>query len=115
MKDFRKGNKKSKRNEEVEDPSSKNSDVEVDEFDSEEEAMRGGPRKRDPRNAVDKKNTLKLGQFHRNNISKKKNRKPALKKQIRDVQRLLERPGLPEEIKTVKLAQLKELKKQGKK
>lgn len=37
-------------------------------------------RKRDTRNKDDPKNKLRLGEFHRNNISKKKKRKPSLKK-----------------------------------
>ena len=52
-----------------------------------------------------------MGEFHRNNISKsRQNRKPTVKKQLRDVLRLLERPNLPEELKTAKMAEAKELK-----
>lgn len=47
-------------------------------------------RKRDEKNKDDPRNKLKLGEFHRNNI-KKKNRKPSLKKKLRDAQRLMER------------------------
>jgi hypothetical protein len=54
-------------------------------------------------NSKDEKNKLRLGEFHRNNISKKKTRKPTLKKKLRDMKRLLERQGLPEEIKLAKL------------
>ena len=67
-------------------------------------------RKRDSRNKDDPKNKLKLGQFHRNNITKKV-RKPSLKKQLRDALRLAERKGLPEEIKAKKDEEAKILKK----
>jgi hypothetical protein len=58
-------------------------------------------RKRDEKNKDDPRNKLKLGEFHRNNI-KKKNRKPSLKKKLRDTQRMMERAGLPDEIKLAK-------------
>ena len=48
-------------------------------------------RKRDARNKDDPKNKLRLGEFHRNNISKKQKRKPSLKKKLRDAKRLMER------------------------
>jgi pantoate kinase len=67
-------------------------------------------RKRDPRNTDDPRNKLKLGEFHRNNISKKK-RKPSLKKKLRDALRMAERVGLPEAIKSKKEEEAKELKK----
>ena len=69
--------------------------------------------KRDPRN--NDKNNLKLGQFHRNNVSKKKQRKPSVKKQLRDALRLAERQGLNPEIKQAKESEAKELKKSLKK
>lgn len=72
-------------------------------------------RKRDPKNNDDPKNKLKLGQFHRNNIQKKKQRKPSLKKKLRDALRLAERKGVPEEIKLSKEQEAKVLKKSLKK
>lgn len=48
-------------------------------------------RKRDPKNNNDPKNKLKLGEFHRNNISKQKQRKPSLKKKLRDALRMAQR------------------------
>ena len=51
-------------------------------------------RKRDPKNKEDPKNKLKLGEFHRNNISKK-TRKPCIKKKLRDALRMAERAGVP--------------------
>lgn len=71
-------------------------------------------RKRDSRNTDDPKNKLKLGEFHRNNISKKK-RKPSLKKKLRDALRMAERAGIPENIKSKKEEEAKELKKNLKK
>ena len=65
-------------------------------------------------NKPDGKNKLKLGEFHRNNISKK-SRKPSLKKQLRDRMRLMERQGLPEEVKNAQASKAKELKDQLKK
>jgi len=50
----------------------------------------------------DDRNKLRLGEFHRNASKKKTVRKPTLKKKLRDIQRLLEREGLPEEIKAKK-------------
>ena len=75
--------------------------------DSEEEAMRGAEEIKKARKTGkvqdwSGKNTLKLGEFHRNNIGKKGARKPTLKKQIRDIERLIEREGIPEEIKNAK-------------
>jgi len=40
-------------------------------------------RRRDEKNKDDPRNKLRLGEFHRNNI-KKKQRKPSLKKKLRD-------------------------------
>ena len=48
------------------------------------------------------KNKLNLGQFHRNATFKQKNRKATTKKQIRDIERLLDREGLPEEMRQAK-------------
>lgn len=88
--------------------------------DSEEEALRGAEEIKKSRKTGkvqdwSGKNTLKLGEFHRNNIGKKGTRKPTLKKQIRDIERLIEREGIPEEIKNAKKSQLRDLKKQLKK
>jgi hypothetical protein len=77
-----------------------------DDFSEEERLMK----RRGVKNKEDPKNKLKLGEFHRNNISKKKIRKPSLKKQLRDKQRLMEREGLPEEIRSAKQAEAKDLK-----
>ena len=82
------------------------SSVSDGDFSDEEKQLR----KRDPRNNDDPKNKLRLGEFHRNNINKNKKRKPSLKKQLRDTQRMMERQGMPEEIKKAKLVQSKELK-----
>lgn len=82
----------------------------VESIDSEEQALNKA-RKRDSQNKSDPKNKLKLGEFHRNNISKKKRGSPPLKKQIRDLERMISREGCPEEIKQAKTAQLKDLKK----
>ena len=60
-------------------------------------------------------NKLNLGQFHRNASFKPRVRKVTTKKQIRDIERLLDREGLPEEMRTAKKAQLVELKKDAKK
>ena len=87
----------------------KQQDSESD-FSEEERLMR----KRDSKNKDDPKNKLKLGEFHRNNISKKK-RKPSLKKKLRDALRLAERAGVPEEIRSKKEEEAKELKKNLKK
>ena len=59
----------------------------------------------------EQKNTLKLGEFHRNNISKKK-RKASLKKQLRDAMRMAEHSKIPEQVKASKLEQAKTLKGQ---
>ena len=73
--------------------------------------------KRNPRNVDDEKNKLNLNEFHRLQPNVKKSetgakiRKQTDKKKLRDIERLLERPGLPQEIKDKKLAELKELKK----
>jgi len=87
---------------------SDNEDVHAseDSFSEEERQMR----KRDEKNKDDPRNKLKLGEFHRNNI-KKKNRKPSLKKKLRDAQRMSERAGMPEEIKLAKEKEAKLLKK----
>jgi hypothetical protein len=82
-----------------------------EDFSEEERLMK----RRGVKNKEDPKNKLKLGEFHRNNISKKKTRKPSLKKQLRDSQRLMERQGLPEEIRLAKLAESKDLKGKRKK
>ena len=63
----------------------------------------------------DPRNKLQLGEFHRNATFKKRNRKVTVKKQMRDIERLLDREGMPEEIRTAKKAQLMELKKDAKK
>jgi len=63
----------------------------------------------------DPRNKLKLGEFHRNATFKKRNRKVTVKKQIRDIERLLDRTGLPDEVRTAKKALLKSLKKDFKK
>ena len=62
-----------------------------------------------------KKNKLNLGQFHRNATFKQKNRKVTTKKQIRDIERTLDRTGLPEEVRKAKKAELMILKKEAKK
>ena len=87
------------------------SGLEDDSFSEEEKLLR----RRGIKNKDDPKNKLKLGEFHRNNIGKKKNRKPSLKKKLRDAQRLLQRQGLPEEIKAHKEQEAKLLKKSLKK
>ena len=63
----------------------------------------------------DPRNKLKLGEFHRNATFRNRNRKVTVKKQIRDIERLLDRTGLPEEVRTAKKALLKSLKKDFKK
>lgn len=62
-------------------------DVEDDDDDFSEEDKLFRSRQRDSKNTDDPKNKLRLGEFHRNNI-KKKNRKPSLKKKLRDALRL---------------------------
>jgi len=53
-----------------------------------------------------------MGKFHRyTNQFKDKQRKPSNKKKIRDLERLLAKEGLPEELKVAKKKELKELKK----
>ena len=89
--------------------------------DSEEEAMNQADEAKNSRKVgkvqdrESTKNKLKLGQFHRNATFKKKNRKVTTKKQIRDIERLLDREGVPEEVRKAKKAQLVELKKDAKK
>ena len=90
-------------------------------YDSEEEAMKDADQTKNSRKVgkvqdrESTKNKLKLGQFHRNATFKKKNRKVTTKKQIRDIERLLDRDGIPEEVRKAKKAQLVELKKEAKK
>lgn len=56
---------------------------------------------------------LKLGQFHR--FQKNPNKRyQSVKKRIRDIERLLAKPNLPEGMITAKKKELQELKKQGK-
>lgn len=81
-----------------------------DDFSDEEALLKASQQKKTSLQQRDPKNQLNLGDFHRNNIGKKKQRKPTLKKQLRDTMRLLERQGLPEEIKNAKLAESKNLK-----
>lgn len=60
---------------------------------------------------------LKLGKFHRFQPGfkpQKKTKKQSLGKQIRDLERLVSREGMPEEIKIAKSAQLSELRKEAK-
>ena len=83
--------------------------------DSEEEKLRGKDFKKRSMQDQSGKNKLKLGEFHRYNRIQKKSRKTNVRKQIRDLERLLSREGLPEEIVKAKKEQLRELKKQGKK
>ena len=54
-----------------------------------------------------------MDQFHRK-IVKSKNRTTTDKKKIRDIERLLAKEGIPQEIKEKKLADLKLLKKDAK-
>ena len=93
--------------------------------DSEEEAMLAADEKAKDKEArrtgkamqdrESNKNKLRLGQFHRNAPVSKPKRKVTVKKQIRDIERLLDREGLPEEVRNAKKEQLKELKKDYKK
>ena len=74
--------------------------------------------KRNPRNQDDPKNKLRLDEFHKV-IQKpqkfdKKQRKHTDKKKIRDIERLLAKEGLPEEIRVKKMADLKLLKREVK-
>ncbi len=65
---------------------------------------------------VNPRNALKMGQFHRyTNQGIKKKRVPTNKKKLRDLERMLNKEGIPEELKLAKRAELKELKKQEKK
>ena len=103
--------------------------IEVDEgfesMDSEEEAFRGSGKQQDEAKESRKvgkvqdrestKNKLRLGDFHRNATFKPRQRKVTTKKQIRDIERLLDREGLPEEVRKAKKAQLVQLKKEAKK
>lgn len=63
-------------------------------------------------------NNLKMNKFHRvikehhGDGSQKAKRRASDKKQIRDIERLLDREGLPQEIRAKKLEDLKNLKKQ---
>ncbi|CDW76673.1 UNKNOWN [Stylonychia lemnae] len=62
------------------------------------------------------KNTLKMGKFHRyTNQYKGKKRAPTNKKRIRDLERLLAKEGIPEEMKVAKKKELRELQKLDKK
>ena len=89
--------------------------------DSEEQAMRDADNARKKQFKTGQvqdtsgKNKLNLGAFHRNNLSKKKQKKPTMKKRVRDLERFLDREGVPEEIREAKKKELKELKKQSKK
>ena len=67
--------------------------------------------KRDPKNVDDPNNRLNVNRFHKL-ISKPKERKPSSKKKLRDLQRFIDREGIPPEIKAAKIAEIKELKKQ---
>ena len=95
----------------------------VESFDSEEEAMGKKEEDKNSRRTGKKvqdrdstKNKLNLGTFHRNNAAfKPKKRKVTTKKQIRDIERLLDREGVPEEIRKAKKAELVTLKKDAKK
>ena len=93
------------------------SDVSID---SEEEAMKNKDKNsrktgKQVQDRSSNKNKLRLGEFHRNAVFKQKKRKTTTKKQIRDIERLLDREGLPEEIRTAKKAELIQLKRQHKK
>lgn len=62
------------------------------------------------------RNALKMGAFHRyTNQGLKKRRVPSLKKRVRDLERLLAKPDLPEDMRTAKRTELKGLKKEVKK
>lgn len=62
-----------------------------------------------------KSNKLNLGTFHRYDKNENRKRKqPNLKKRVRDIERLLSKPGLPEGMIKAKTEELKELKKQEK-
>ena len=76
--------------------------------DSEEQKKR----QRHPDN-YDPKNKLKMGKFHRYEISKPKKRAVPNKKKIRDLERLLAKTEgkMPEDVRVKKLAELKEMKK----
>lgn len=77
--------------------------------------MRGKSDKRKftgERQQEDEKNKLRLNEFHRFSGKQQKQRKPTLKKRVRDLKRLLEREGVPEEIKTQKKEELRDMKKQ---
>jgi hypothetical protein len=79
-----------------------NRDEDVESSDSEEEAMRGKQDKRKfkgEKQHDDEANKLRLSEFHRLAGNKQKHRKPTLKKRVRDIKRMIERQGLPEEIK----------------
>ena len=69
-------------------------------------------RERHPDN-YDPKNKLKMGKFHRYDISKPKKRPVPNKKKIRDLERLLAKTEgkMPEEIRSKKLEELKEMKR----
>lgn len=57
-----------------------------------------------------------MGKFHRyTNQYKGKKRTPTNKKKIRDLERLINKVGMPEEIKLAKKKELKEYKKLAKK
>lgn len=69
-------------------------------------------RQRHPDN-YDPKNKLKMGKFHRYDISKPKKRAVPNKKKIRDLERLLAKTEgkMPEDVRAKKLEELKEMKR----
>ena len=56
-----------------------------------------------------------MDKFHRLAYKVNKKRQVPLKKKIRDLERLINKEGMPEDIKKAKMASLKELKKGEKK
>lgn len=76
-----------------------------------DEAPAEKQKRRDPRNVDDPNNRLNVNKFHKL-VAKNKDRKPSSKKKLRDLQRFVDREGLPAEIKAAKIAEIKELKKQ---
>ena len=72
----------------------------------------GSDNEQKPKVLENPRNTLKMGKFHRyTNQCKKKHRPPTNKKKIRDIERLLAKEGLPEELIKAKKQELKVLKK----
>ena len=69
---------------------------------------------RNPRNRDDPSNKIEMDEFHRKIVKSKSHRSTTDKKKIRDIERLLAKEGIPQEIKDKKLADLKLLKKEAK-